>query len=149
MINRFERFSYDICEVSRYWHKLANEEMELHGLKGPQAVYFTALYRFPEGLTAGRLSEICAKDKSDVSRAIALCQSKGFVTKENLNNSSYRAPIKLTEKGKKVAEHIAAKAVLAVESASEGLTMDELKTFYKAFELIGSNLRKYAESGEE
>ena len=35
MIDRFERFSLAITEVSRYWHKIASGEMEQYGMKGP------------------------------------------------------------------------------------------------------------------
>ena len=52
MIDRFERFSFAISEVSRCWHKLAAEEMEKYGLKGSHAVYLTTLYRYPKGLTS-------------------------------------------------------------------------------------------------
>ena len=33
MVERFERFSLAIFEISRYWHKLAAEEMSAYGLK--------------------------------------------------------------------------------------------------------------------
>ena len=37
------------------------EKMAKYGLKGPYAVYLTAMLRHPEGLTAVRLGEICAR----------------------------------------------------------------------------------------
>ena len=37
MIDRFERFSVAIAEISRCWHKLATEEMKKYGLKGSHA----------------------------------------------------------------------------------------------------------------
>ena len=33
MVDRFERFSFAISEISRCWHKIAAEEMEAYGLK--------------------------------------------------------------------------------------------------------------------
>lgn len=54
MIERFERFSYAIFEVSRCWHKIAAEEMEKYGLKGSHATYLTTLYRYSQGITAAR-----------------------------------------------------------------------------------------------
>ena len=44
MLDRFERFSFLVFEVSRCWHKLAAEEMEKYGLGSAQAVYLTTLY---------------------------------------------------------------------------------------------------------
>ena len=52
MLNRFERFSLAISEIYRYWHKIAADEMEKYGLKGPYAVYLTAMYRYKDGITS-------------------------------------------------------------------------------------------------
>ena len=35
MVDRFERFSLAISEISKYWHLLAAEEMEKYSLKAP------------------------------------------------------------------------------------------------------------------
>ena len=67
MTDRFERFSISISEISRYWHKLASEEMEKHGLRGPHSVYLLTMQSYPDGITAPQLCELCGKDKSDVS----------------------------------------------------------------------------------
>ena len=34
MVDRFERFSRGVSELSKYWHKIAADEMEKYGLKG-------------------------------------------------------------------------------------------------------------------
>lgn len=39
MIQRFEQFTAAIFEISRRWHKLAEEELSVYGLKGPHATY--------------------------------------------------------------------------------------------------------------
>ena len=57
MVNRFERFSYAISEISRCWHRIAGEVMGQYGLSGSSSVYFTTLYRYPEGITAAQLAE--------------------------------------------------------------------------------------------
>jgi len=96
MVERFERFSLALFEISRYWHKLAAEEMARHGLRASHATYLTALLRCEEGLTAPELGRLCGRDKSDVSRTVAILQEKGFVTKEGVNQSLYRGLLKLT-----------------------------------------------------
>ncbi len=147
MINRFERFSFAISEIHRFWHKIASNEMTKLGLKGPHIVYLVALKRFPEGVTAAELSEMCGRDKSDVSRAIASMEEKGLVEKIGINQSFYRAKLILTEKGNRVAAHISKRAGLAVEMGGSGLSEDERKTFYDALELIASNLSTISEDG--
>ncbi len=116
-------------------------------LKGTYAVYLSAMYRNPEGITAARLAEICCRDKADVSRAISAMESKGLVTKASSNNNSYRAAIKLTDKGIEAAEYVSEKGNLAVEMAGTGTTPAEKKTFYKTLETIAANLRCMSEHG--
>ncbi len=147
MVDRFEKFSFAISEIYRYWHKLAAEAMEKRGLKGPYAVYFTTMYRFPEGITAAALSEQCSRDKADVSRAVSLLEKKGLIIKITANNNPYRARLKLTEEGKKLAEYINEKAKIAVEKGGKGLSAEHREIFYSSLELICKNLQTLTEKG--
>lgn len=147
MIDRFERFSYAISEISRCWHRIAGEEMGKYDLKGPFSVYFTTLYRYPEGITAAQLSEFCSRDKADVSRAMSLLESKGLVTRQELEGKAYRAKLRLTAQGLELAEHINQKASVAVEYASRGLPAEKRAVFYEALELITTNLQTLSREG--
>lgn len=147
MIDRFERFSFAISEISRYWHKIASDVMEQHGLKGPHAVYFTTLYQHPEGVTAVKLAEICSRDKSDVSRAVSQLEQHGLIEKCTENRRNYRTPLKLTEAGRALAERINESAKIAVENGGKGLTDEERANFYKALDMICANLRKLTMEG--
>lgn len=147
MVDRFERFSFAVYELSRYWHKIAADEMEKYGLKGPYAIYFTTLYRSPEGITAARLSEISGRDKSDVSRAITAMEAKGLVAKEGGNRNQYRALLKLTQAGRQAAAQINERARVAVELGGRGLTPENREIFYSALEQIVSNLQTLSEEG--
>ena len=147
MVDRFERFSFAIFEISKYWHKLAAEEMTKYGLKGPHATYLTTLYRYEEGVTAPQLCELCGKDKSDVSRMVSILEEKGLVTKEVVNQSLYRGLFKLTEEGKRAAEHVCRRASLAVEMAGKDLSVEERQVFYAALESIASNLKDISKEG--
>ncbi len=40
MVDRFEKFSLAISEISKYWHKLATEEMEKYGLRSSHSYIF-------------------------------------------------------------------------------------------------------------
>lgn len=147
MVDRFEKFSFAISEISRYWHKIATDEMEKYGLKGSYAVLFTAMQRHPEGVTSAQLCEICGKDKADVSRCISLMESKGLVIREGTNKNLYRALLKLTEQGKSAAEQISQRARVAVEVGSNGITDENRKILYDALALIASNLHNASEKG--
>ena len=144
MIERFSRFSLAIAEISRCWHKIASDEMEKYGLKGSHAVYLTTLYRYPQGVTAARLGELCGKDKADVSRMMSIMEKKALVVREG---SSYRALLKLTAEGLTAAEHVRCRATVAVENASRGLSDERRTVFYEVLELIASNLQNICEEG--
>ncbi|MBE6765066.1 MAG: winged helix-turn-helix transcriptional regulator [Clostridia bacterium] len=147
MIGRFEKFSFAISEISRYWHKIAADEMDKYGLKGPYAVYFTTMYQYADGLTASQLCELCGRDKSDVSRAIAVMEKKGLVKKESVNQKLYRARLTLTPEGRIAAEHINERAKLAVEFGGKGLSDEHREIFYNALDKISSNLHTLSEDG--
>ena len=144
MINRFERFSFAIMCISRYWHKLASEEMEHVGLKGPYAIYLVALYHFKDGITATKLGEICGKDKSDVSRTMTVMQNAGLVYKEG---SRYRALLKLTEKGIGIAEHVIKRGKIAVDIAGAEISECDREIMYASLEKIAVNLQNLSEDG--
>ena len=147
MIERFEQFSLAIAEIHRYWHKIAADELEKHDLKGTCAIYLTTMYRFPEGITAARLGEICGKDKSDVSRAINAMEKKGLVIKECENKNLYRARLLLTDEGKNAADQVRMRAAVAVEHGGKGLSDEEREIFYRSLETIVENLHSISRDG--
>ena len=144
MIERFEKFSLAISEISRCWHKIATEEMEKYGLKGIHSIYLTTLLRFPEGLTAAKLCEHCGRDKAEVSRTVTAMESLGLLEK---SGKAYRSRLLLTEKGKHAAEFVRRRAALAVEKAGGELTDEQRAVFYAALETISRNLQSISETG--
>ena len=147
MVDRFERFSFAINEITRCWHRLAAEEMGKYGLKGPYSIYFTAMSRFPRGITAAKLGELCGRDKADVSRAIALMESKGLVYKDTSAKNTYRAPLKLTESGMELAQHINEKTSHAVELACRGIEWEKGVIFYEILETVTANMQALSKNG--
>ena len=143
MIDRFSRFSYAIFEISRCWHKLAAEEMEKHGLKGPFSVYLLALQR-NDGITSTKLCELCGRDKADVSRAVSTMVEKGIVRREGNN---YRAALYLTEDGQQAAEQVCRRAALAVELAGQGFSPEDREIFYRVLETVTTNLQELSKEG--
>jgi len=144
MVRRFERFSCAISEISRYWHKLAAEEMEKYGLKGSHSIYLTTLHSNSQGISSARLCELTGRDKADVSRMMRIMEQKGLVIREG---ASYRAKLKLTPEGNAAAEHVCLRAAKAVELAGGGMTGEERRIFYDALESIAANLRNLSETG--
>lgn len=144
MVERFEKFSLAISEISRCWHKIATEEMEKYGLKGIHSIYLTTMLRFPEGITAAKLGELCGRDKAEVSRTVASMEKMGLIQKAG---SAYRTRLLLTEKGLQAGEFVRSRAALAVELAGGDLSDEQRATFYQALESITSNLQTISEAG--
>ena len=145
MTDRFERFTIAISEISRYWHKIAGDVMEEYGLKGTHAIYLTVMQQYKNGITSAALCDICGKDKSDVSRLISIMEKKGLVVREGASN--YRAMLKLTEKGEKLADLVKKKASTAVEIAGKDLSQENRRIFYDALDTITTNLRTISKNG--
>lgn len=147
MVNRFERFSFAMTEISRHWHKLTSDEMSRYGLKGTHSIYLLTLYRNPQGLTAPQLCELCDRDKADVSRMMAIMEEKGLATKEFSAGSKYRGTFRLTPEGMEAAEYISSRVALAVQLAGKDLSEDDRKIFYDSLESILKNLRNLSHNG--
>ena len=147
MFERFERFTYGIFALSRYWHKITADEMRKYKLKGPHCVYLLAMSHEPAGVTAPQLCELCGKDKSDDSRMMGILEKKGMVVKEGIYQKQYGGVFKLTEQGKEAALHVQKRASLAVELAGKDLTEAQRTAFYEALSSIAANLKKISEEG--
>ena len=147
MLERFERFSLAISEISHCWHKLAAEEMAKYSLKGPLVTYLLTISRHPDGLTAPQLCELCGKDKSDVSRMMALMEQKGLVKKEGGHQNRYGGIFRLTPAGEEAASFVCQRASTAVELAGKDLSDADRTVFYTALESIAANLKQIAKNG--
>jgi len=147
MVGRFEVFTLGLSEIMSSWNKIAADEMSHFGLKGAYVIYLIALYKHPEGLTSANLSEMCNRDKAEVSRAIKTLEAKGLVERENTTVNGYRAKITLTTQGRESTKALRERVKLAVEKGGEGLSEEERDSFYSALETISANLKKISKEG--
>ena len=147
MLDRFERFSFAISEISRCWRKIASEELSKYGLKSPHATYLTTMCKYPDGITVPKLCEVSGKDKSDASRMIAILEEKGLAQKKDVQGSLYRGLWVLTDEGMHAAQQVSMRASKAVELAGKDLTDETRNIFYQALESITSNLTELSKDG--
>jgi DNA-binding MarR family transcriptional regulator len=146
MIDRFEHFTMDIFSISRSWNRLATGEMKKYGLRGAYALYLVMIGSSEGQMTAARLAELCQRDKADVSRAIAAFQKEGIL--DPYNGARYRAPLRLTEKGKTLAEQISRRASEVIEQAGQGISAEMSENMYRCLDIIAGNMREICENGE-
>ena len=140
MVGRVEIFTLGLSEI-------ASDELKPFGLKGTYVIFLIALYKHPEGLTSANLSEMCNRDKAEVSRAIKALEEKGFILRENVTVNGYRAKITLTDEGYNTTQAIRERVKLVVEKGGEGLSAEQRENFYTALEAISHNLKKISKEG--
>lgn len=147
MISKYELFSNSVACLYRDIQRLERMEMAKYGLKGPHAQCLLALSRYPEGLIATQLCDLCEKDKAAISRTVAELEESGLVERLENNGTRYRAALVLTESGKEAAAAVSRKATQAVELAGEGLTDADREVFYRVLALIAENLHTICKDG--
>jgi len=147
MVGRFEVFCTAISSISHSMQKSERAEMAKYGLKGPHAQCMLALERYPEGITASKLCEICEKDKAAISRAITELTEAKMVTRFDPEGKRYRSCLTLTEKGKNVAEHVNRLVYAAVMKASAGYSPEDRQIFVNVLSMIAGNLQVISRDG--
>ena len=121
MLGRYEVLSSAVSSMYHDIQKIERVEMAKFGLKGPHAQCMLAMSRYPQGLTASQLCEICDKDKAAISRTVAELEEAGMVSRDERNGSRSRALLTLTEQGAAAAKAVSERAHVAMEMAGVGL----------------------------
>ena len=147
MISRYELFASSVACIYRYIQKIERVEMAKYGLKGPHAQCLLAMNRYPEGITAARLCEICDKDKAAISRTVTELEQADMISREIPGGKRYRSCLKLTSKGIEATQAVTERVSLAVEQAGAGLDEDNRQIFYSVLGLIAGNLQTICRDG--
>ena len=156
MNNRFETFTLLINSISRSIRRIKTETMAAYNLKSPHVSCLYYLYRQP-GMTAAELCEVCEEDKAAISRSILFLEQNGYLIREISSEKEgrqgakhYRAPLKLTEEGYRIAGEIAVEVDHVLEAVGQGVSEEERAVMYTTLVRINRNLRGLCEEyGEE
>ena len=145
-MERFETFTVLMARIGRSIKRIKAEEMARFQLKGPHVscLYYLSL---SESMTAAQLCERCEEGKAAISRSLDYLEKNGYIVCEGAEKKRYKAPLRLTEKGRAAASGIAARIDRIVDAASEGLTEQERAVMYRALTRISGNLERFL-SGE-
>lgn len=146
MINRFEQFTSAISSIHRFVQKIERDEMEKYGLKGAAAQYLLAMARYPEGITAAALCEVCDRDKAAVSRILGEMEAQGLIARTG-GDSAYRACLVLTPAGREAADYVNQRASLAVELVGGDLSEEDRAAFYTTLEKLSENIKNLSRKG--
>lgn len=137
-MDRFETFSLALFHITRYWNRIAAEEMKHYGLKGPHAFYLVTILSHNGQITATQLCELCGKDKADVSRSITGMEQKGLLVRQGTN--TYRAKLQLTQSGMEAARRVRQTAAEIVDRVGRDLTPENRAVFYEVLASISANM---------
>ena len=149
MLERFAQFCASIASIQRSILRIERVEMAKYGLKVPHASCLVAIARYPEGITAARLCEICDKDKAAISRTLSELENAGMILRNAPEGKRYRALLRLSEKGKEIAYSVNEKILLAVAKASEGSDKEKQQIFARVLGLVAGNLQDICREGLE
>ena len=139
-MDRFETFSLALFNMSRYWNRLAAEEMEKYGLKGAHAFYLVTVLRYNGEITASQLCDLCGKDKADVSRGVSRLEAIGMLRR--VGSNPYRAKLQLTEQGIAAAQAVRETAQTIVDRVGGDLSPEDRAVFYEVLASVTANLEK-------
>ena len=147
MISKYEIFSTVVSSLYHDIQKIERTEMAKYGLKGPHAQCLVILERYPEGITATRLCELCERDKAAISRTVSELEEAGLLLRKDNHGIHYRVPLVLTEAGRIAAQGVNAVACRAVEQAGAGLDDGQREVFYHVLGAIAQNLHMISRDG--
>ena len=145
MEHRFETFTLLIASINRCIRKIKSEEMAEFNLKSPHVSCLYYLYK-SDSLTASELCDMCEEDKANISRSIKFLEENGYIVCRTNLQKRYQSPLSLTEKGRRVGQHINDLINKMLEHASEGLSEEERIILYRSLSLINTNLQHICEA---
>jgi len=118
-----------------------NEELKLYGVKSSYIIYLMLLRRTEMGLTMTELSKMSYVDKSLTTRVIKELEEKEYIYRDTENITSRKYNIRLTEKGRKLANSIYAIMEKNRNQILKKFTEEEQNKIFEVLNLIVSKLK--------
>ena len=152
---RFEEFSSLISGVHGDIGKLKARYTTQLGLKGVHVFWLYLLHAHPEGLSASELAAAGGSDRSLVSRELDALFAEGIVftpdgpnTKSGGGKRRYGWKLQLTEKGRALAELIAAVVTDIQNTVSRDIPPQDLAVFYRTLRVLAARFRELEKSND-
>ena len=146
---RFEKFTLLIDGIHKSIHNLKITIAPHLGVKGVHVLWVWELLKKPDGLTAAELAMRSMVNRSLVSREIEELREGGYVVLELDGGNKYNGKLRLTDKGRELAQTIGGEVVRIQDAVDEGISEEELDAFYLTLEKLNNNFLKYKELNKE
>ena len=140
MEERFELLTQMVWGVHGNVQRLKTEIAARLGIKSAHVFLIYLLRKYPEGLTALQLGEMNRSTEGLISRETADLLAKGIITTDKESaRRRYGCKYLLTPKGREMAAQIAAFSMEIQNFVDEGITPQELDSFYRTFSVLLAN----------
>ncbi|MBM6755355.1 MarR family transcriptional regulator [Collinsella tanakaei] len=141
--SRFEDFVGLVTLISKEISRIKTVEAAKLGLRGSDIMCLYYLGQNEEGLTGAELARESDVTRAAVSRTLAHLEEDGFVEVcgEQATGSRYRAPVRLTEKGRQVNAEASEIIRRVVTEVGEELGDIQRVQMYRSLNLILERLR--------
>ena len=139
---RFKRFTLLIDGIHKCIHKIKVDTVPSLGIKSVHVFWLYQLLSYPEGLTSAEIAAENMIDRSLVSREIESLRDSGFINIQSVDGErrrGYNSRITLTEEGRELARRISEEVATVQSAADEGITKEELQSFYATLEKLHKN----------
>ena len=148
---RFYSFVQLIDSAHKMIQKIRIDTAPYLGVKSVHIFWIYELYAHPNGLTAAELASKNMISRSLISREIEALHQDGYVEIREISHGkrkNYNALITLTEKGKELARQIVFEGMSVQSRVDEGITEEELASFYATLNKLCNNLKIVAKERE-
>ena len=146
---RFEKFTLLIDGIHKSIHNLKITIAPHLGVKGVHVLWVWELLKNPDGLTAAELAMRSMVNRSLVSREIEALREGGYVVLSLDGGNKYNGKLRLTDKGRELAQTIGGEVMRIQDAVDEGISEAELDAFYKTLEKLNDNFKKYNAENKE
>ena len=148
--DRFEKFVLLIDAAHKGISRVKQDIVADTSAKSVHTMWLYKLLKHKDGLTASELAAASMIDRSLISRELTSLAADGYITIDSQGKKrSYNSRIKLTEEGRVVAERIARIAYQAQQAIGDGVSDEDLITFYSTLEKLCSNFEKLENAEKE
>ncbi len=138
---RFENFVGLIGALNKEIMRIKTVEGARLGLKASDVMCLYYLERSPEGLTGAELARITQVDRAAVSRTLARLEQEGLVEVVSGVDAKYRAPVRLTERGRQTTATVDAIVDRVLDEVEGALDEDERRQMYASLEAVLAKLK--------
>ena len=144
---RFEEFSSLISGIHGNIQKLKARYTAQLGLKSVHVFWLYLLRAHPEGLSASQLAEAGGSNRSLVSRELDELFQQGILyTKDTGDKRRYGWKLRLTDKGKELANVISAVVMDIQNTVSHDIAEKDLETFYRTLRMLEKGFEELNQS---